>query len=522
MAAEFTYGVYPLLSPSEGPLAEFMRRYIDPDDFGLMGHKPVATANGNWRPTVAKYRRRGGFSVPNYPPPPTRFRINSLYWPTGASRWAICYVMVDGETLAGIRGDTNDFTDAAYLTLNDGASEDNQGIAAPMFGLAPRRINCVPDLDDKENLYILPLVDERWFWQFKHMGEIDKPDDVTTWAQLYSWIATRLGISLSAETVSSDYDEPEKVEIERWHDNPAMMLDAVAHSVGHRILAGHDGTYSAVSFSEGEQNLEDNQDSGLWKQIAGYPLADVDARTVRGGKAFRDDLAGITPSKVLVVAPIVRIGVPSNTLADSLRALISKEVSADTHPGPDERYVAATTKVFHTTYAARYEFDDTSATNDSDLQALAEKIASDFYDSLAHAGLDFTFAGILPWSVTPWDDHVRWDFGCLRDDGTLAIQTRVVPAPYNLGVEDMAHSDGGTDEHGPLISFVTQESFTTSDGTVSVKIEHWDGGAWDVVGDAFDVYNHVGRFSGATSGLHGEARWDETRQGYLMIQLDCG
>ncbi|MGV3486232.1 MAG: hypothetical protein ACO1RT_17570 [Planctomycetaceae bacterium] len=144
-------------------------------------------------------RNRAGLFASPYPecPPP---KINELIVPTGASRYARALVVVDRARLQSIAaevwGETIDLSSSS-LPESWGDSSYSAGLVFeyneaqfywPMYALAPLLL----DATGQHDLWLLPLVDARYFWN----RTADHIDDVETWDELIAEIKTKLGLGL--------------------------------------------------------------------------------------------------------------------------------------------------------------------------------------------------------------------------------------------------------------------------------------------------------------------------------------
>ena len=172
------------------------------------------------------------------PWPPCPARVNSLYWPTGASRWACGWILCDEDALEAAR----------LAELQDGGAEFvfDDGVAAvtatlSMLPATPlERVAVVTP-----GLYLLPLVDDRYFW-WEEQSPIAVVAGTTTWAQLYALIGTALGVTITADTVSSAYLSPSaSLGLPRGPLPP--LLDLTAAACGQRIVRRPDGTVLALT-----------------------------------------------------------------------------------------------------------------------------------------------------------------------------------------------------------------------------------------------------------------------------------
>lgn len=196
--------------------------------------------------------------------PPVPFTPNVLYWPTGASRWACGWFAVDesGATAARL-GATG-----ADLIITDGI----QSITTTMYPLPLIPLHRVTT--DTLGLYLLPLVDERYFWWGKH-GTITVTEGTTTWAGLYGEIATALDILLTVDTVASEHLLPSSLHSQKRGPLPPL-LDRVAFSCGQKVVRGLNGSVATMnaqtSLDLHRQNLasqESNRLMGRWIETGG-------------------------------------------------------------------------------------------------------------------------------------------------------------------------------------------------------------------------------------------------------------
>lgn len=172
------------------------------------------------------------------------FRLESLVWPSGASRWAYGHYLVtatrmeqilDAVARSGLSGGGE-----CDLVLDDG----RRSLTIPMYALPPRPLFAVPGAGQ---LHLLTLVDDRWRWWWV-ASSITLTAGTTSWATLYASIGTALGVTITADDVAAAYLEPPVELVSRYEALP-VLLDAVAYSVGQRVVRDADGTVRALSAS---------------------------------------------------------------------------------------------------------------------------------------------------------------------------------------------------------------------------------------------------------------------------------
>jgi hypothetical protein len=252
---ELSYGVEPLLHDKDFQVQDFLDLYLPIDqlisEIDESLHRKTSRTNERDDSFV-------GLPVPNYPAPP-RLKVNQLYWPTGASRWARGYFLCTENTKKSLTTISNkrDWTLKAVTELGT--------LETTLHLLPPRPVSNVDG--STTNLWLLPVVDDRYYWQFMDFGNTT----INTWSSLIDDIAIRLGISITKDTPATDYISPDATLFNRKYDNAAVVLDAVAHSIGHRITRDLDGTVKSRNWDTHAETDADNIDptSGDWAQIAG-------------------------------------------------------------------------------------------------------------------------------------------------------------------------------------------------------------------------------------------------------------
>lgn len=383
---------------------------------------------GNFATHTKGQKNGRGLPIPNYPAPPP-VRLNSLYWPTGAARWATFFALCDAETGAAIQEiykaaaaqASSQSTVIPKLILNDGETT----LEIEMHLLSPRIVTVAPAEGEQvaKQLWILPLVDDRWFWQFMNVG--DGEVNLTT-------IQAALGRTINVTAPAADYVEPDWLELNRSSENAAVLIDAFAHGFGQRFVRRFDATNYLLTWSQSSDTLVDENLTD-YKQIAGgqashfYPGAANPAPV---------------PAKVRVTFRFWRDGIVLDHDYDhrgSVNDVVAPtvfivDVDADDALGGDpvQGVVEGLTKTVHSTMYAiiGYEANERlNPTNETELDDLANQIAVDFYASLDHQ-YDYTFAGIKDWKLTGYDDHLE-----IRMDSASGAVTRVMSCPPNFGSE---------------------------------------------------------------------------------------
>lgn len=164
--------------------------------------------------------------------------IGMLWWPAGAIRFACGRFLASGAQVDQIRALVPDGNTPATFTMSDGVNQ----ISTSLYMLPARPL---AQIQGTNHLYLLSFVDDRFRWWLK-AAEIDVVGGTTTWQSLYNLIATALNISITADVVAPAYLKPNAVLTARYDMLPPL-LDAVAFSVGQRIVRLLDGTVWAMN-----------------------------------------------------------------------------------------------------------------------------------------------------------------------------------------------------------------------------------------------------------------------------------
>lgn len=446
MAISFA-GVDLLLEDPGGEVARFLERYQSLEGLVLFGAQPIH-----------RDRLANVLPIPNYPPTP-RPKLNTLYWPTGATRWAMGLFLIDSdgkddilEVVGGVRGSRNEPAQLVISNLPDGQEPDADsfridgqtntvGLSTAMYLLPPRPISAQTG---DERLWLLPLVDERYWWQFQRSALITA--ETPTWADAFTAIneGLDLGDGFSHDDVHADYHEPiEEVVHAIKFESAAYALDAVAHMVGQRVVRHIDGTLKSQTAANASSGLETNlgTQSGNWSLVA-------------GGDFSEEHKAGATPRHVTVMFRSVDPALKKSEsfLSSDLDVLESTE---------------NTSAILHSN---RIDTAAGETTVDADNFLLAQQMATDFYAWIAKR-YDYSFVGVKQWNPTGFDDAVEWFAGLRLPDGQYVAHTRVQTMPYLFAAVEPPFDDD-LELRGKI------KVDWDGTGTVAVIVQRWDGSAW--------------------------------------------
>jgi hypothetical protein len=306
-------------------------------------------------------------------------RLNTLLWPSGASRWSAFHALVDDAAMNAIRGATGSFGQA--LTIDDGVGP---ALSVTMYPLPPRSLSQIPG---SNGLQLLTLLDRRAYWQWLS-ANIDVVGGEASWASLFGMIASALGIALDVDDVPAAYLSPPSA-LSGAYDSLPALLDAACLSCGLRFAAALDGTsYRCWSVAAAQAQVARN-------------LSVPNPRVAGGLFLQGTDLNGVLPAAVQVIFPRADDGIPSPVPSVGLVTLASLNLPSNPPGGPALGGIGGLTKTFHSSAVAT--FASGSATNAVALAALATQAATDFYTWQATGVYDLAFAGVAPWLPTGAD-----------------------------------------------------------------------------------------------------------------------
>jgi hypothetical protein len=377
-------------------------------------------------------------------------RLNVLRWPSGASRWATYHFLVtdsqlDGTEFEGIRAavygseeDEDPHVNEPGQLILHGAGDVVK--VDSMWLLPPRPISATPASWGRANkLWLCTLVDERYWWNQDHCGEMAE-EDVGSWDDMLDYLREMMGITDTASwdcpAVNAEWLEPH-IDLQVVNSLPlGMMLDAVAWNVGRKVSFDMTRTTLAhpplIHIREHDWHntrLQDNLTNASWKRLAGGEFA----FTTR-------DLSAALPT-------VVRV-----TFSDGDDPRRDDEIAVNTITGYEEESGNGAV-VFHD----HLEWGDV---DDSERELLVRRIAEAWLGFQSKATPDVTYAGHVKWLPEALSDAIEWhelndeksSLVPAPEDGKVRVRsapghmarTRVVRPALNQVAEDLWHgAEGG-------------------------------------------------------------------------------
>lgn len=193
-----------------------------------------------------------GLTYPNQQRIEPKFEIGKFTWPTCASRFAYGHYLCDSDAVGLMVQDAYDQTGGgAYNALlfmlgnpeynQQGTITTGESITTPVYLLPPTPLSVIRGLTGMiESLYLLTIVDVRYFWWQYNMGSI-VVDNSTTWTSLIQSIATILDITITPDIIDPAYLQPSIQMFSLPYEPIPLILDAICMNIGHRFVASYSG-----------------------------------------------------------------------------------------------------------------------------------------------------------------------------------------------------------------------------------------------------------------------------------------
>lgn len=376
----------PLLPDTEGELQTWLDSYAAIADF-------IPSLNGfgapDWLPREwTKHPSTLPMSSLSKMPP--RLVLNTLWYPTGATRWGCGLFVVGNE-----HKDTN-VGGACSIVVNDDLTFRNWWIVQ-FRELTPE-------------LSLMVVADDRYRWQYASYSQWPM-DETTTWADVFTRLEIDLGVSIGF--AGTDYLKPDPVEFQRHYGRAADVLEAAALSIGQRVVLNFNGSVSlqtaAVSAAEARAYRSTPTKGG---RSASNPI-------IAGYRTRNPSV----PAQVAVVYPFEQSGTAEGA-GECYR--IAYNATDFDYEG---KTVAGADKQFTASLRAENRLKTGSPENQADLDRLACRLARDFYRWSAATLYDELRPGVETHPPIGSDDFVWWHFGSLIPD-TVANESDETNGPF--------------------------------------------------------------------------------------------
>jgi hypothetical protein len=395
----------------------------------------------------------------NYPDLPPA-RINQIVVPTGATRWSYGLFMVTTiqKDLILEESAAND----NKLTVEFGAPENWKGaeygdegkfkpnLTLTMSPLPPRPMT--PDelseveTDDIQNLWLLCMVDQRYWWQFKNVDLIEDQefDDIQS---ILAYLNEQMGSAVELSCASAQHSEIPDIAASNNYENAAVVLESLAWHIGCQVVPELNSTSEDGEEVETGFVLISVDDSPFIHQNnldgkCGIALCDRDQYT--------DEVASDQSGFELTGSPVTAMGgslgenqgaafLPAKILIPARGTYVSRT--------PTEAGMTDVNTIPLTSAVLRLHWKDV----ESPPIELRDKAAKDFYGRFAKIH-DYTFNGIQKWQPTAYDDSVT--FFQTRFQSGYRCQTRVRSWQHNLIPETIAAAAAPGGSHHIMFTIV--------------------------------------------------------------------
>lgn len=356
---------------------------------------------------------RLGLSPPATPPFRYEFAPGTLFWPTGASRFALGqYVATDAEIQA-IRALVDDDPRANPLTLTlAGQTKEDDGLDFQMHFLhaLPLQLHYADrstfsPRPFQDAIYLLLLVDYRYYFQ------TDQPeweiDDATTWDDLDDLLEDYLGdATIDGNPLAAFALQPglllqtPAVVGGMAYPTAGALLDAICLASGRRFVANRNGSFH-IQHGVTARSILTSQALCFQSTRYGGDLAFHDlAATVYGF---------VAPRTITVVFP----GSDGSDEVAPYTSTVALTTPLDTlWPTGALQFVEGDLRVVTTAY--------NDGTNDADCDNFAEAWANEWWGWLAQPEI-IVYSGVVPFEPVAALDYVRW---VTRKDDVYTYTTR--------------------------------------------------------------------------------------------------
>lgn len=416
-------------------------------------------------------------------------RINDWWYPFGAQRWSIFRGLATStmvkEMIKKVQPITGGGTSPKTFTMkcnpispnNPNNTEANYKLETSMYMLPPRPL--AEHGSQFDGLYLITLCDERYFWQYTPISLAVTA--TSTWADLISSLATTLGVTITYSAIPRVYSSPE-TDSQLWcnQENAALLLDAVAYSLGRTVVRNLDGTYNLYTPIQSQALVNTNR--GIATKVVRTAGGDIFNSGVQ-----RLKVGELGPARDFVVPTAINVAFPRYVQGDPVLGPASVDSphylnARYRNPRPTAWYeqsygnvhsisvpiasvnmqasgglavpddatqpkvaalsglIGISTHSIHTTAKAIYSgeiqlADANGPRNQSGLNSMALQIAADFYNAQIAASLDEVYPGSFKW--TPEGLHeIVWTWSARTKQGTC----RVFRGEWNQIIDEMQHA----------------------------------------------------------------------------------
>ncbi len=388
--------------------------------------------------------------------PGTDLRIYDWYYPPTASRWSVFRGLMTSSMVKTVNGATRGGALPATFTMKNvplspfNSQPSNYTVSTQMFVLPPRPIGEDGSVGSLDGLYLVTLVDERYFAQ--GTPATVRVDQNTTWDDLIAQLANELGIVLTYSAIPINYSRPSS-DSQLWcnQETASLLLDAVAYNIGRTVVRNLDGSYVLLNPAESQTRSNNNRgNSSKVVRMAGGDIFSSGTRIPAGN--LTDFRNSVVPANVNVTFPKYIQGNdpvphfvnprttpqrPSVWYEESYGDVYNVSVPISSGGSNVSGLIGVSEYTIQTTAKALYSGEILAASgmipvNESGLTALAMQLTRNYYAAQTLVALDEVYPGIINWLPEGFHDII-WTYSV--KEGRAC--TRVMRTEWNASIRSM-------------------------------------------------------------------------------------
>jgi len=445
--------IHTLLQDPEGIYDDFVERYHTQSLSRLLCQNAAVAIN-----------RGNGCILHNYEPLPTP-KINQLVIPTGATRWSYCLLLADDERKNAIYTACNNGSTNLNLIFGSpitGRQEHEHAITLTVAVLPPRQLSPTSDDTSINKLWLIPVVDERYYWQFAHTADLSvtvSDSVITDPNDAAELLLDQLGVDYINVGVNSAHTLIPSCITNNDYENLPIVLDSILTHYGQRLVADI-GSYNTVT---GKYNqIEFTTAPGgetRWALIDGLNSISVFDNAIEGKLGLREctwvSATNATPNASAGDYNVGKPFIVAGGVSSSYGTVQNYTAYASTPSAVDIQTVAGT-YVNKTPETGKYKTAAVTAIwrtefNEAPPTGMQDQLGRDYFYQF-YRQFDYTFAGVQPWQQTYFDDYMvirqTWNS---KTEGYDAY-TRVCSRQPNMTGEWVTPSSSGIELcHGIII-----------------------------------------------------------------------
>ncbi len=193
---------------------------------------------------------------------PRPIKLNTLYWPYGASRFARAHFVVTSSQLESIQ----------KVVLKQGGQESGKftfkdGTNAIVCDLWMLPSTPLAQCAENAEMYVLNLVDDRYYWWGQYVN-FQSETEISLWEDLYENIAASIGTPITVDPIPEAYLGPNSSYTTELGRLVPEVLDAIAFSVQQRLVRSFDGSLRMQNYATSAAINVSNQVAS-WTPYAG-------------------------------------------------------------------------------------------------------------------------------------------------------------------------------------------------------------------------------------------------------------